>query len=575
VWQNGDHFNMLLNMKNLNTTRPGPPSRCNASSNPPCYNISTGWAAARFQTRNTSFEQWDLMDRNFHESLGRGSDSFFPLVHASGAKWNGSDDRYMLNTGIGEAFTIGRYDKQTESFVPDGGLPHVTDFGNATWFASGPSTKGRTVQIGWLDTLGGGNNSQLSCVRSLSFDAKEQTLLSNPVEEYEQLRHETLASVDHALFSDGKKLHVLVEEGAASSDLDMTFELPNSAPVSFGLLAFADGFARGHRAVVKVEVRMSAPNATDGIRAGFLNVSTDTDTINASGHRFGGCTHHFARQCAPGVVGTLCGKPDAMTCGGSFKLHAQHANKVTVRALLDRTTVEVFVAGGRAVVTATSREGAARKASGVALFGSGGVSVNGSLFEMGCGWLSTPPSLMTQLKSDDVDRPAVHRQRQMRLVPSCLAQLEKDCGSPLPPPAACFACIGRKGVPPVCKTARQAQRICNGSITPVPPTPPPPLPPPGPPPRPSVAQLKWLDMELGTFFHYTMYTFVSQPNSINGPHEDCGQVFNRNLTEMPAPSTFNPSQLSIDQWMKASVSFGAKYAILVAKHGDGFITFPT
>ena len=162
----------------------------------------------------------------------------------------------------------------------------------------------------------------------------------------------------------------------------------------------------------------------------------------------------------------------------------------------------------------------------------------------------------------------------------------------------------------------------------------PPLPPPGPPPKPSADQLAWLELEMGTFFHYEMYTFVSEPNNVSGPHEDCGQVFNKNLKvsaraaapaaraaaalsddercspqDMPAPSTFNPTQLDIDQWMLASKAFGAKYlllllllllplllllllllllprltplrpllcryALLVAKHGSGWINFPT
>jgi alpha-L-fucosidase len=80
---------------------------------------------------------------------------------------------------------------------------------------------------------------------------------------------------------------------------------------------------------------------------------------------------------------------------------------------------------------------------------------------------------------------------------------------------------------------------------------------------------------MGTIFHYTMYTFVSQPNSIT-THADCGQVFNSDLKEMPHPDTFNPSnETFVDQWMMANKAFGAKYAILVAKHCDGFINFRT
>jgi alpha-L-fucosidase len=82
---------------------------------------------------------------------------------------------------------------------------------------------------------------------------------------------------------------------------------------------------------------------------------------------------------------------------------------------------------------------------------------------------------------------------------------------------------------------------------------------------------------MGTFFHFTMYTFVSRPNPVKAKHQDCGQVFNADLAAMPHPDVFNPSNATdmVDQWMAASAAMGARYAILVAKHCDGFISFPT
>ena len=73
-----------------------------------------------------------------------------------------------------------------------------------------------------------------------------------------------------------------------------------------------------------------------------------------------------------------------------------------------------------------------------------------------------------------------------------------------------------------------------------------------------------------------MYTFVSEPNPLT-EHEDCGQVFNSNLKKMPDPSTFNPTTNGtfVDQWMQTALSFGARYAILVTKHCDGFVAYPT
>lgn len=73
-----------------------------------------------------------------------------------------------------------------------------------------------------------------------------------------------------------------------------------------------------------------------------------------------------------------------------------------------------------------------------------------------------------------------------------------------------------------------------------------------------------------------MYTFVSEPNPLTD-HEDCGQVFNDNLKIMPDASTFNPTSNGtfVDQWMQTALAFGAKYAILVTKHCDGFVAYPT
>ena len=66
--------------------------------------------------------------------------------------------------------------------------------------------------------------------------------------------------------------------------------------------------------------------------------------------------------------------------------------KVHLRSLLDRTSVESFVGGGRAVVTAVSREPSKRRAFGVGVFGTPGVSVSARLYGMGCGWLDSMPT---------------------------------------------------------------------------------------------------------------------------------------------------------------------------------------
>jgi len=77
--------------------------------------------------------------------------------------------------------------------------------------------------------------------------------------------------------------------------------------------------------------------------------------------------------------------------------------------------------------------------------------------------------------------------------------------------------------------------------------------------KPSPAQIAWQDLEIGVIIHFSTNTFL-----------------NREWGDGTAsPSTFNPASVDTDQWMQAAKSAGAKYAVLVAKHHDGFALFPS
>ena len=365
VWRNEalDHWNMLINVRMPNVS----------SHDPHAMNT------ARFQTKNASLEQWELADWNFNPrmSVGDGSDSFFPLPRAEPRSEPQRDintepelPQWMLNVHLGEQFAIGSYDPAREKFTPDN-RTYTVEYGSnpkhtasATWFStSAPSAfSNRTLSIGWLSGLGGGNQSQLSCVRELTWNAAEKALLSNPVAEYASLRNSTLASVKNLSLSGS---HNLVSAGAGSSDLDADFTVPETAAAEFGLHAFVDGSGR---AVITVQITVDAATSGTGSRAGWVNASVD----------------------------------DGRVYGGPFLLPSGE-RQVKLRSLLDRTSVESFVAGGRAVVTAVSREPIQRQAFGVGLFGSAGVQVSATLDSMGCGWLNsmpTPPAVKA-LKTDD------------------------------------------------------------------------------------------------------------------------------------------------------------------------------
>ncbi|WP_197530929.1 alpha-L-fucosidase [Bythopirellula polymerisocia] len=79
-------------------------------------------------------------------------------------------------------------------------------------------------------------------------------------------------------------------------------------------------------------------------------------------------------------------------------------------------------------------------------------------------------------------------------------------------------------------------------------------------PRPAANQLAWQDCELGMFYHFDIPIFK--------PGWDW-----RTFEGLPTPQDFNPKELDTDQWLEAARAIGARYAVLVAKHCSGFLTW--
>ncbi len=74
-------------------------------------------------------------------------------------------------------------------------------------------------------------------------------------------------------------------------------------------------------------------------------------------------------------------------------------------------------------------------------------------------------------------------------------------------------------------------------------------------------QLEFLDWEFGVFFHFGIRTF-------NEGHRDWDM-------KPMALSSFQPSELDCDEWIRTGREAGATYAILVCKHHDGFANWPS
>jgi len=72
--------------------------------------------------------------------------------------------------------------------------------------------------------------------------------------------------------------------------------------------------------------------------------------------------------------------------------------------------------------------------------------------------------------------------------------------------------------------------------------------------KPTAKQMDWQEMEIGALIHFNMMTTGS-----------CNVD----------PSAFNPTKLDTDQWVESFAAFGVKEAVLVAKHGCGYVTWPS
>lgn len=74
--------------------------------------------------------------------------------------------------------------------------------------------------------------------------------------------------------------------------------------------------------------------------------------------------------------------------------------------------------------------------------------------------------------------------------------------------------------------------------------------------KPSKRQLEFMDWEFGVFFHFGIRTFYEAHSDWDGILMD--------------KTLFNPKELDCNQWVESAIEAGAKYAVLTAKHHDGF-----
>lgn len=81
--------------------------------------------------------------------------------------------------------------------------------------------------------------------------------------------------------------------------------------------------------------------------------------------------------------------------------------------------------------------------------------------------------------------------------------------------------------------------------------------------KPSEPQAEWADCEVGVIIHLLAETF------------EPGYDMRADFDYQPKAENMHPDLLDTDQWVEAAAAAGAKYAVLVAKHGSGLCLWPT
>lgn len=311
----------------------------------------------------------------------------------------------MLNGVTGQAFWLGTYNASTEKFVIHNDTLHWIDLsgggggfsaGAAHWAATSNSfatrPKGSDNRLFWVAWLSGNAQApnSLTLVRTLNYDAAAGQLVSYPVEEYTRL-HTVSYLVNHSMGSllpGSVNTLPLPPTAGAALDLEVTFDMSNLPPTA---------------TAAKFGVAVRAPR--DGIAGAANFAEFSVSATQTNGRRM---------VAVDGVMNRMPGK-------GPTPPYPCHRNvcppntttllpteRLTVRVLIDKPTVEIFVLGGRIAWVMNDGHFDPNQTS-VHLYNSGSHAVSVPLvsaFGMGCGWANALPSADTRLAPAAVEQKA-------------------------------------------------------------------------------------------------------------------------------------------------------------------------
>ena len=390
VWKSGDHWNFLSFGERFETTDPS----LHLWRQAPGPKFGPGASGGR--ARNASGQRE-------------------PLPYVAGGQWftripNQVDGtppdpkvagNRMISVSDGWQWQLGTYDADDETWKQtlvngQANPPGVSNneyhnrHGGALQWGVGQFAGDRMLNLFWARGMGWnrgmGWGGGLSLLREINFDPRllghsTGGLVANPISELARLRNGTLANDSSVSLRPGVP-HVLgrtaVEDSAASADVVATFTLPDDAStnVSFGVCVLSDPSTAN--VGIGVVVNVSAADGSTGQRTGSAWIG----------------------RCGPKIA---WGNGYGHRTTGSFPIFKDE-REVDFRVLCDRSIVEAFLMGGRAVFAAGTN-GAFPGSTNLTWDGdlhygyptavqifAGGVETiaSAAVYSMGCGWVDEP-----------------------------------------------------------------------------------------------------------------------------------------------------------------------------------------
>jgi hypothetical protein len=359
VWQSGDHLNFVAG--------------------------GSRW----FTPANGDLDVWTQDPRPFVDGKpfsDAGSQSFVPLPKlVDGTVLPAGGPNFMIAGGSGLRFGV--YDSVTETFTsslaPDGkAIDSRISTGKFGWMITN-DCNGRTLSFGWLAATCGNCKPQvapqrLSLVVELRYDPRLRQLVTNPLDELSLLHTDIIASRAQLPLAPGQREVVVPETTLSARSMDLQANITivdGGQDLRIAVLSTDSPAGVDQGAVIDVNI---TSKAADGSQNGTVYVWTES----------------YPRARAT--------TKDQSTGGANFTASfaiLPGETSVDVRALVDFSSVEVFVMGGRAAISLSivpncteaqwtkDKCAAGQVQSGVSVSSHSGATMNDLvLYKMSCMW---------------------------------------------------------------------------------------------------------------------------------------------------------------------------------------------